>query len=214
VTPTDADESSPKRPGDDRKLIRINGVRAYPGCPVRFQELLDGWATFTDFGANGRRLQRILVVCLIVLFGALVVDEKVIGPNDTQIYLIVAIVAVVIVLWATQLVSDEQAFFSRLRLRPESARRTGGAAMLRQAINKHGRARTVGQMNVLVSSLGRKDPVFSLRRVQQAQVRKSWWRTTVTLELNNGKELTYRVVGVRAPAKLAAAFERGRLSKE
>ena len=178
---------------------------------MRFQELLDGWATFTDFGATGRRWQRILVVALIVLFGALVADEKLIGPNDSQVYLVLAIVAAVVLLWVTQVVSDERAFFSRLRLRRESALRAGGASMLRRAINTHGRTRTVGQMNVLISSLGRTDPAFSFKRVRQAQVRKSWWRTTVTLELTNGKELTYRVVGVRTPQKLATTFARDRL---
>ena len=211
MTSTPSGTPAPERHDNDRKLIRINGVRANPGGPVRFQELLDGWATFTDFGATGRRLQRIAVTALIVLFGALAVDEKVIGPSDSQIYLVAAIVAMIVLLWATQLVSDERTFFARLRLRRESALRAGGTKMIRQAVDNHGRVRTVGQMNILISSLGRTDPVFSLKRVRQAQVRKSWWRTTVKLELTNGKELTYRVVGVRAPRKLASAFAADRL---
>jgi hypothetical protein len=222
----DADRHSPKqdvgattssntplaeRQDNGRKLIRINGVRANPGGPVRFQELRDGWATFTDFGATGRRWQRIMAVSLVVLFGALVFDEKVIGSNYSQVYLIVAIVVLVFLLWATQLVSDEKSFFSGLRLRRESARRAGGTKMLQRAINTHGRARTTGEMNILLSSLGRTDPVFSLKRVRHARVRTTWWRTTVELELANGKGLTYRVVGIRAPRKLAAAFAADRV---
>ena len=206
-----SDPSAPGRHDGDRKLIRIYGVRADPGGPVRFQELLDGWATFADFGASGRRLQRIAVVGLVVFFCALAVDEKLAPPNDLESYLVVAIFAMIVLLWASQLVSDERAFFAKIRLRRESALRAGGTAMLRRAINNHGRARTVGQMNILVSSLGRTDPVFSLKRVRRARVRKNWWRATVVLELTNGGELTYRVVGVRAPRKLAAVFAADRV---
>lgn len=212
MTGTPSDTPASEQHDSDRKLIRINGVRANPGGSVRLQELLDGWATFTDFGAGGRRLQRIAVVLLVVLFGALVVDEKVIGPNGSQIYLVVGIVAMVVLLWASQLVSDERTFFAKLRLRRESALRAGGTKMIRQAVNAHGRARTVGQMNLLISSLGRTDPVFSLKRVRRAQVRKSWWRTKVTVEFTNGKELTYWVIGVRAPRRLASAFAADRLT--
>ena len=207
---------SPEHPAPDhsapeRKLIRIKGVQAIPGGPVRFQELRDGWATFTDFGAMGRRWQYRIIVSIFVLLGILVFHQRVIGPSQLDFVFMAGLVALVLLLRTTQLMTDGRSSSARRRLRRESALRAGGTGMLRQAINKHGPARTVGQMNILISSLGRTDPVFSLKRVRHAQVRREWWRTTVTLELTNGKELTYRVVGVRAPHKLAAAFAADRL---
>ena len=71
----------------------------------------------------------------------------------------------------------------------------------------HGRARTVGEMNILLGSIGRTDPVFSKRRISKYSVDHRWWRTTVDLTLTGNHALRYRAVGLRSPAKLARVFE-------
>ena len=78
---------------------------------------------------------------------------------------------------------------------------------LRSAIRTHTRARTVGGMNILLSSLGRTDPVFSRRRISTCTVDHRWWRTTVALTLDENHALRYRTIGFRSPAKLARVFD-------
>jgi hypothetical protein len=61
-------------------------------------------------------------------------------------------------------------------------------------------------MNILLSGLGRTDPVYSTRRIARSSVDRNWWRSTVHLTLTGNHSLVYRVYGVRSPAKLARVF--------
>ena len=194
----------------DRKLIRIKGVRAKPGGVVRLAELTDGWATFPDPGGGARRWQRVGLFVLVPLFVALYLSERGVLPFGAQGILALVVLAVIILLVVSNEVSQDVTILARWRIRREATIRTGGRAQLWRVILTQGRARTVGEVNILLSSLGRADPVFSTRRVRHAQVRKHWWRTVVDLELTNNKHVSYRVVGVRAPSRLARAFDPGR----
>ena len=190
----------------DRKLIRVKGVRAQPGGPVRMAELLDGWATFPDYGAVGRRWQRIGVVLLVALFVTEYLVERANGPGTLQGILALAMIGLIVLLIASNEVSDDRAILARWRTRRASTLRAGGRTAIRQALAHQGRTRTVGEMNILLSSIGRTDPVFSTKRVRRLRMRSHWWHTTVTLELTNGSTLAYRALGVRAPRRLARVF--------
>jgi hypothetical protein len=102
--------------------------------------------------------------------------------------------------------TDGRAEVSRWRARNQSMLRAGGKQAFRSTMRTHGRARTVGEMNILLSSLGRTDPVFSDRRISKCNVQQHWWRTTVHLTLTGNHSLSYRAYGVRAPSKLARVF--------
>lgn len=198
--------TSASRAPAGRKLLRIKGVRARPGGTVRLAELVDGWATFPDYGANGRRWQRIGVVALVALFIAEYLVERVQGSANVQGILALSIIGLVVLLIASNEISSDRAILARWRDRKASTLRAGGPDALRQALSHQERTRTVGELNVLLSSMGRTDPVFSLKRVRNVRVRTHWWHTTVELELTTETTITYRVLGVRAPGRLARVF--------
>ncbi|HEX3783234.1 MAG TPA: hypothetical protein VHX38_26505 [Pseudonocardiaceae bacterium] len=189
----------------ERKLIRVRGVRAKPGGWVWVNELADGWATFPDRGAGGRRWQWGIGILIVVLFpvDALVQHDNLLW---TQFGVSVAIVVLILALVVIGNLTDDRKAVSRWRARNQSMLRAGGRQALAGAIRTHGRARTVGEMNILLSSLGRTDPVFSWRRISTCTVNHSWWRTTVVLRLTGNHSLTYRTYGVRSPGKLARVF--------
>jgi hypothetical protein len=190
------------------KLTRVRGVRAKPGGWVWVNELTDGWATFPDRGAVGRRVQWVIGILILIL---IVVDTLIEHYfNDvglTQFILSLAIFALIVALVAVGSITDDRRALGRWRARNDSALRAGGTQALRSAIRTHTRARTVGGMNILLSSLGRTDPVFSRRRISTCTVDHQWWRTTVNLTLDENHALRYRAIGLRAPAKLARVFD-------
>lgn len=187
------------------KIPHIKGVRAYPGGVVQFQELRDGWATFPDFGGRMRRWQRWgYVVAVGSVIGAIVCAKT--GHHTAGVVLAGVFVGVMLVVMSTGTASDERSALARLRLRWASESRAGGREMLRAALARAGRAETVAKMNVLLSSLGRTDPVYSFARIRRARVRNGKIWAAVRLTLDNDATLTYRVLGWRAPGRLARAF--------
>ena len=189
----------------DRKLIRVRGVRATPGGWVWMNELVDGWATFPDRSAGGRRLQWGIGILILILIPVDVVVSR-LGLDGFAAYTSVAILALLLLLAVVGNLTTDRQQFSRWRARNQSMLRAGGKQAFRAAMRTHGRARTVGEMNILLGSVGRTDPVFSMRRIATSSVDHSWWRTTVHLTLTGNHALTYRVYGFRAPGKLARVF--------
>lgn len=187
------------------RIPHIKGVRASPGGVVQFQELQDGWATFPDFGGRIRRWQRWgCTVAVASVIGATACAKA--GDHSAGVALAGVFVAVMLLVMSTGTVSNEQSFLARWRLRRDSELRAGGRDMLRAAIAHAGRAETAAKMTVLVSSLGRTDPVYTFRRIRRARVRNGAIWASVRLELDNDTTLTYRVLGWRAPGRLARAF--------
>jgi hypothetical protein len=190
----------------ERKLIRVRGVRATPGGWVWINELVDGWATFPDRGAGGRRWQWAIGILVVIL----IPTDVLVSHLNLPLYeglTSAAILALLLLLAVIGNFTDNRKTLSRWRARNQSTLQAGGKQALRGAIRTHGRARTVGEMNILIGSLGRNDPVFSTRRIAKSIVDRSWWRTTIHLTLTGNHSLTYRTYGVRSPAKLARVFE-------
>ena len=195
-------ESSAREP----KLIRVRGVRATPGGWVWVSELKDGWATFPDRSAGGRRWQWVIGILIVVL----VPTDYLVAHLKLEWFQFGVSAAIVVFILALVLVgnlTDGRAEVSRWRARNQSMLRAGGKQAFRSAMRTHGRARTVGEMNILLSSIGRTDPVFSKRRISTCSVNHTWWRTTVDLTLTGNHSLRYRAVGLRSPTKLARVFE-------
>jgi hypothetical protein len=190
----------------DRKLIRIRGVRSTPGGWVWMNELVDGWATFPDRSAGGRRLQWGIGILILMLIPVDVVVSR-LGLDGYGAGASVAILALLLLLAVVGNLTTDRQQFSRWRARNQSMLRAGGKQAFRAAMRTHGPARTVGAMNILLGSVGRTDPVFSRRRIARSSVDHRWWRTTVRLTLTGNHVLTYRVYGLRSPGKLARVFD-------
>jgi hypothetical protein len=188
------------------KLIRVRGVRATPGGWAWVNELTDGWATFPDRSAGGRRWQWTIGILIVLLIPTdyLVAHLKL---EWFQFGVSAAIVVLILALVLVGNLTDGRAEVSRWRARNQSMLRAGGKQAFRSAMRTHGRARTVGEMNILLGSIGRTDPVFSKRRISTCSVDHTWWRTTVDLTLTGNHSLRYRAIGLRSPAKLARVFE-------
>lgn len=205
--PTETHQST-ESPSRTPKLIRVRGVRATPGGSVWVNELSDGWATFPDRGAGGRRWQWAIGILIVVLIP---VDALLKRYTDALIWpQFAASAAIVVLILALVLIgnlTDARTSVSRRKAHNDSMFRAGGKQAFRGAMRTHGRAQTVGEMNILLGSIGRTDPVFSDRRISTCKVDRSWWRTTVHLTLTGNHSLSYRVIGVRSPAKLARVFE-------
>jgi hypothetical protein len=188
------------------KLIRVRGVRATPGGWVWVNELTDGWATFPDRSAGGRRWQWTIGILIVLL----VPTDYLVAHLKLEWFQFGVSAAIVVLILALVLVgnlTDGRAEVSRWRARNQSMLRAGGKQAFRSAMRTHGRARTVGEMNILLGSIGRTDPVFSKRRISTCSVDHTWWRTTVDVTLTGNHSLRYRAVGLRSPAKLARVFE-------
>jgi hypothetical protein len=69
-------------------------------------------------------------------------------------------------------------------------------------------ARTVAATNILLTSLGRTEPVYSIARTRHTAIKQRWWQCTVRIDLTGGHQLTYRARGIRRPTKLARIFRR------
>lgn len=187
------------------KLVRIRGVRAKPGGWVWVNELADGWATFPDRGATGRRLQWAIGILIVVLVPVDYLANR-LNSMWFQFYASAAIIVLILALVLVGNLTDSRVELDRRRARNESMFLAGGKNAFRGAIRTHGQARTVGGMNILLSSIGRTDPVFSYRRIAKCVVDRRWWRTTVELTLTGNRSLGYRAYGLRAPGKLARVF--------
>jgi hypothetical protein len=186
----------------------VRGVRATPGGAVWVNELSDGWATFPDRGAGGRRWQWTIGILIVLLIP---VDALLKRYTDALIWpQFAASAAIVVLILALVLIgnlTDARTSINRRKARNDSMLRAGGRQAFRSAMRTHGRARTVGEMNILLGSIGRTDPVFSDRRISTCTVDRRWWRTTVHLTLTGNHSLSYRVIGVRSPARLARVFD-------
>lgn len=209
MTP-DKPTEAPNKHGTERKLIRIRGVRAAPGGWVWMNELIDGWATFPDRSAGGRRLQWLIAIIAVILIPV----DVVVTHFDLAMYegvVSLAIIAMILLFVVVGNLTDSRREIGRWRARNQSMLRAGGKQAFRTAVRTHGRARTVGEMNILLSSMGRTDPVFSKRRIVKSTVDSRWWRTRVVLDLTDDHKITYQVYGMRAPARLAQIFEPGKV---
>lgn len=206
--PSETPKSSTEPPVTESKLIRVRGVRATPGGWVWVNELADGWATFPDRGAGGRRWQWAIGILIVLLIP---VDALLKRYTDALIWpqfaASAAIVVLILALVFIGNLTDARTSLSRRRARNDAMFLAGGKQAFRSAVRSHGRARTVGEMNILLSSIGRTDPVFSDRRISKCTLQRSWWRTTVHLTLTGNHALSYRASGFRAPRKLARVFE-------
>lgn len=206
--PTETHKAPTVPAAAELKLTRVRGVRATPGGWVWVNELTDGWATFPDRGAGGRRWQWAIGILIVILFP---VDALVQHYSNNLIWPQFSVSAAIIVLILALVVignfTDSRKSISRWRARNQSMIQAGGKQAFRSAIRTHGRARTVGEMNILLGSIGRTDPVFSRRRISKCTVDHSWWRTTVHLTLTGNHSLSYRTYGFRSPVKLARVFE-------
>jgi hypothetical protein len=207
MSSADSAHATPGAASDDRKLIRVKGVRADPGGWVWVSELDDGWATFPDWGAGGRRFQWVGAVLLVVLIAL----QFPLVDNDWYLPLQVIngglIVLLIIALWVVGQVTDNRKAAARRQVRYRSMFLAGGRDAVRAAVRSRGRTRTVSEMNILLSSIGREDPVFSKRRITKVAVDRRFLRTSVALTLTGGHSLTYRTRGFRGPVKLARVFE-------
>lgn len=208
--------STPRTPAPspvaEPKLIRVRGVWAKPGGWVWVTELADGWATFPDRGVIGRRLQWTIGILILALIPILFLAKHV-NAEWFQFGAGLAIVVLILALVLVGNLTDSRVELARRRTRNESMFLAGGKNAFRSAIRTHGRARTVGAMNILLSSIGRTDPVFSDRRIARCVVDRRWWRTTVELTLTGNHSLAYRAYGFRAPTKLARIFARAQDSR-
>lgn len=180
-------------------------MRATPGGWVRLSELADGWATFPDRSAGGRRAQWTIGILAVVLIPVDVLVSR-LGLAEFEGIVSIAILALLALLVVVGNVTDERTQVGRWRARRQSVLRAGGRQAFRAAVRHSGTVRTVGEMNILLSSLGRTDPVYSTRRIARSSVDRTWWRSTVHLTLTGNHSLVYRVYGIRSPAKLARVF--------
>jgi hypothetical protein len=190
-----------------RKLLRLRGVRVKPGGVVRMAELLDGWATFPDPGAGLIRVQRISLAILVVTTPIAVIVARTHTSGAIAYFLdLVAFLSFLVVV-AFGSTSEDLRDIARWRARRQSTFAVGGSTALRQTLNHVGRTRTVGEMNILLSSIGRADPVYSINRVRHVRVRNYWWHARVDIQLKNDKTLIYRATGIRAPTRLTRIFD-------
>ncbi|HJP75132.1 MAG TPA: hypothetical protein VJ914_12735 [Pseudonocardiaceae bacterium] len=187
------------------KLVRVRGVRAKPGGWVWVNELADGWATFPDRGVVGRRLQWVIGILILALIPVDYLAKR-LDSMWLQFYASAAIIVLILALALVGNLTDGRVALDRRRARNESMLLAGGKNAFRSAIRTHGRARTVGEMNIFLGSIGRTDPVYSDRRIARCVVDRRWWRTNVELTLTGDHSLGYRAYGLRAPRKLARVF--------
>jgi hypothetical protein len=193
----------------DRRLVRVSGVLAMPGGWVTLVELVDGWVLFPDRRTRYRRWQVVCAVGLVVVLGSEWLLQHGYGPVSAEAVLGLVGFGLLVLIFVIGQVGDDRAAGDRRRLRRESLRRAGGRSAVRQSVRHLGRARTVGGMNVALSSLGRADPVYSTSRVRGVEVRRRWWQTVVDVDLKNGHRVTYRARGIRGPLRLARVFDGG-----
>jgi hypothetical protein len=142
---------------------------------------------------------------IVILIVADVVVSR-LGLADDAGVLSAAVLVAILLLAVVGNLSDDRQMFSRWRARNENMLRAGGRQAFRASMRLHGSARTVGGMNIFLGSVGRTDPVYSMRRIATSSVDRRWWRTTVRLTLTGDQAVTYRVYGVWAPGKLARVF--------
>jgi hypothetical protein len=173
---------------------------------VILAELEDGWALFPDRRTRYRRWQIVCAVGLVVVLASEWLLRHGYGPVAAEAVLGLVGFGLLLLIYVIGQVGDDRAFGDRRRLRGESLLRAGGRSAVRQSMRHLGRTRTVGELNIALSSLGRTDPVYSTSRIRDVEVRRQWWRTVVDVELKNSRRVTYRVSGVRGPVKLARLF--------
>jgi hypothetical protein len=200
----------------DRKLLRA-AVRSEPGGWVRVVELADGWVVFPDVRGTLRRWQWFFGIGIFVMGGLEWLPRHGFGPDYLQAVFAFGAIGCLIVLVSLGQASDTRAGRERRRIRRESVLLAGGMGAQKQAFAHMGRARTVAEMNVLLSSLGRAEGVYSARRIRGAEIRRRWWGTVVDLDFGKG-HVVYRSLSVRAAGKLARIFrnmadQRGPLTK-
>jgi hypothetical protein len=192
-----------------RRLVRVSGVWGMPGGWVTLVELEDGWALFPDRRTRYRRWQVVCAVGLVVVLGLEWLLQHGYGPVAAQAVLGLLGFGLLLLIFVIGQVGDDRAAGDRRRLRRESLLRAGGRGAVRQSMRHLGRTRTVGELNIALSSVGRTDPVYSTSRVRDVEVRRHWLRTVVDVELKNGRRIVYRVRGIRGPVKLARVFADG-----
>jgi hypothetical protein len=202
------DDSTGARPpaSSPRKLARVSGVHATPGGWVHLVELEDGWAAFPDNRARYRRWQGACALGLVLALGAEALLQHGYGPAAAEGVLGLAAIGLLVLIISIGQLSDQRAAADRRQTRRHSMWRAGGRDAVRQALRHVGPARTVGEMNILLTSLGRTEPVYSLAGTRRVGVERHWWRSVVRIELAGGRQLTYRAHGIRGPAKLAQIF--------
>lgn len=205
---TDDPSGAPSPAPPIRKLTRVSGVRATPGGWVRLIELDDGWVAFADHRAPYRRWQGVCAVALLLALGAEALLQHGYGPVAAEGVLGLAAVGLLLLIMAIGLRADQRVAAQRWSTRVDSMWRAGGRDAIRQAVRHAGRAHTVGEMNVLLTSLGRTEPVYSHAATRRTAVEQHWWRSTVRIDLTGGHQLRYRARGVRRPMKLAQIFHR------
>ena len=189
-----------------RKLARVSGVHATPGGWVHLIELEDGWAVFTDNRARYRRWQGACALGLVLALGAEALLQHGHGPAAAEGVLGFAAIGLLVLIISIGQLSDQRAAADRRQTRRHSMWRAGGRDAVRQALRHVGPARTVGEMNVLLTSLGRTEPVYSLAGTQHIGVEQRWWRSVVSIDLAGGHQLVYRARGIRRPTELAQIF--------
>lgn len=196
---------TPSTAAQPRKLTRLSGVRATPGGWVHLVELDDGWAVFADNRARYRRWQGACALALLAVLGAEALLQYGHSPAAQGVLGLVAFGLLVLIISIGQL-SDERTAADRRRSRANNMWRAGGRDAIRQAVRHVGRARTVNDMNILLTSLGRTDPVYSLARTRRTTINQRWWQSTVRIDLAGGHQLVYRARGIRRPTKLVQIF--------
>ena len=80
--PTEEHKASAGPAAAEPKLIRVRGVRAKPGGWVWVNELTDGWATFPDRGAVGRRVQWVIGILIVILISVDALIEHYLNDLD------------------------------------------------------------------------------------------------------------------------------------
>jgi len=201
--------ASPASP--TRKLTRVSGVHATPGGWVHLIELDDGWAVFADNRARYRRWQGVCALALLLALGAEALLQHGYGPAAAQGVLGLAAIGLLVLIISIGQLSDQRTAADRRRARAHSVWRAGGREATRQAVRHAGRARTVGEMNILLTSLGRTEPVYSHAATRRTTVDQHWWQSTVHIDLAGRHQLLYRARGIRRPTKLAQIFRRSGL---
>ncbi|HEX4725067.1 MAG TPA: hypothetical protein VH333_21320 [Pseudonocardiaceae bacterium] len=191
-----------------RKPLRVSGVHATPGGWVHLIELEDGWVVFADNRAGYHRWQGACALALIPVLGTLALLEHGSGPVDAEAALGFAAFGLVMLIMSIGDGADRRASADRRRTRAQSTWLAGGRGAVQQAVRRTSGARTVAEMNVLLTSLGRTEPVYSIARTRHTEIKQHWWQCTVRMDLAGGHQLVYRARGIRRPTKLAQIFRR------
>jgi len=207
---TDDSTGAPSPASPIRKLSRVSGVRATPGGWVHLIELDDGWVVFADNRARYRRWQGVCALALLLTLGAEALLQHGYGPAAAQGVLGLAAIGLLVLIISIGQVSDQHAAADRRGTRARSMWRAGGRDATRQAMRHAGRARTVGEMNILLTGLGRTEPVYSHAATRRTAIEQHWWHSTVLIDLAGGHQLQYRARGIRKPTTLVQIFRRNR----